>query len=85
MQERIQRIRAKRLARQQEEDGQQKGSRKPVHRRLDNGLGNDSDDESGRRLTQQAKPTRKAGKKALEAMARDQQRNKPQYAANPSG
>ncbi len=74
MQERVRRIRAKRLARQQEEDEQQSSSKKLVRRRLDHGSGNDSDDESGRRLTQQAKPTRKAGKKALEAMARDQQR-----------
>lgn len=33
-----------------------------------------SDDEGGRRLTQQAKPTRKASKKALEEMHRESQR-----------
>ncbi|KAM3075078.1 hypothetical protein ACMFMG_007464 [Clarireedia jacksonii] len=36
--------------------------------------GNDSEDEDGRRLTQQARPTRKASKKAIEEMHRETQR-----------
>lgn len=73
LQERVRRIREERLARQQEQETQQTKSNKTTRRR--NGdSGSDSDGESGRRLTQQAKPTRRAGKKALEAMARDQQR-----------
>lgn len=74
LQERIQRIRAERLARQQEEGEQQVKAKKISRRRVDQASGSDTDGENGRRLTQQAKPTRKAGKKALEAMARDQQR-----------
>jgi mediator of replication checkpoint protein 1 len=69
LQERIRRIRAERLARKEDEQAS-KDSRGHVQR----DSGSDTDDESGRRLTQQAKPTRRAGKKALEAIARDQQR-----------
>jgi mediator of replication checkpoint protein 1 len=47
---------------------------KATRRRGDEDPGSNSDGEGSRRLTQLAKPTRKAGKKALEAMARDQQR-----------
>jgi mediator of replication checkpoint protein 1 len=74
LQERVRRIREERLAKQQEEEAQQATSKKLARRLADQGSGTESDGESGRRLTQQAKPTRKAGKKALEAMARDQQR-----------
>lgn len=76
-QERVRRIRAERLAKQQEEQTQQekqKATSKAINRRLQQDEDSGSDGENGRRLTQQAKPTRKAGKKALEAMARDQQR-----------
>jgi len=68
---RLKRIRAGRLEKQKLEQ----------QRRAENALDadgdepeSDSDGENGRRLTQLAKPTRKASKKALEAMARDQQR-----------
>ncbi|KNG51541.1 mrc1-like domain-containing protein [Stemphylium lycopersici] len=74
VQERVQRIRQERLAKQQEAEAQQTKPKKSIRRRADEGSGSDSDGESGRRLTQQAKPTRRAGKKAMEAMARDQQR-----------
>lgn len=74
LQERVQRIRAERLAKQQQEQAQQTKTKKIAMRKADHGSGSDTDGESGRRLTQQAKPTRKAGKKAMEAMARDQQR-----------
>ena len=74
LQERVRRIREERLAKQREEEAQQAQSKKLARRLADQGSGSESDGESGRRLTQQAKPTRKAGKKALEAMARDQQR-----------
>ena len=69
--ERVERIRAERLAKQQEE---KKRRTKTTQQQQDAEPGSNSDDEGSRRLTQQAKPTRKAGKKALEAMARDQQR-----------
>ena len=74
LQERVRRIREERLLKQREEEAQQAQSKKLARRLADQGSGSESDGESGRRLTQQAKPTRKAGKKALEAMARDQQR-----------
>ncbi|KAH4908849.1 hypothetical protein HBI80_053020 [Parastagonospora nodorum] len=70
LQARVQRIRAERLAKKQEQEKSAKSSR----RQANQGSGSESDGESGRRLTQQAKPTRKAGKKAMELMARDQQR-----------
>ncbi|KAF1911121.1 MRC1-like domain-containing protein [Ampelomyces quisqualis] len=74
LQARIQRIRADRLAKKKEEEQtQQKGS-DPIRRRVQQDSGSDTDGENGRCLTQQAKPTRKAGKKAMELMARDQQR-----------
>jgi mediator of replication checkpoint protein 1 len=72
-QDRVRRIRAERLAREQAEAEQEK-AKKAARPQADRGSGDDSDGENSRRLTQQAKPTRKAGKKALEAMARDQQR-----------
>jgi mediator of replication checkpoint protein 1 len=74
LQERVRRIREERLAKQQEEETQQTKPKKLQRRRADQPSGSDTDGESGRKLTQQAKPTRRAGKKAMEAMARDQQR-----------
>ncbi|KAH7383262.1 MRC1-like domain-containing protein [Pyrenochaeta sp. MPI-SDFR-AT-0127] len=74
LQERVRRIRAERLAKQQEEENQHAKPTNASRRRVEQASGSDSDGENGRRLTQQAKPTRKAGKKAMEAMARDQQR-----------
>lgn len=75
LQTRVRRIRAERLARKkQEEEQAQRDESKSSRRRGQQESGSDSDGESGRRLTQQAKPTRKAGKKAMELMARDQQR-----------
>ncbi|USP81475.1 uncharacterized protein yc1106_08749 [Curvularia clavata] len=73
LQERVRRIREERLAKQQEQEAQPTKPKKTTRRR-NSDSGSDTDDESGRRLTQQAKPTRRAGKKAMEAMARDQQR-----------
>jgi mediator of replication checkpoint protein 1 len=73
LQARVRRIRAERLAKKEEEQAQQtdaNSSRRGAHQES----GSDSDGENGRRLTQQAKPTRRAGKKAMELMARDQQR-----------
>jgi mediator of replication checkpoint protein 1 len=43
-------------------------------RLIDRDSESDSDGENGRRLTQHARPTRRAGKKAMEQMTRDQQR-----------
>jgi mediator of replication checkpoint protein 1 len=71
LQERVKRIRAERLAKKQEDEQAQQ---KALRRRAQHDSGSESDGENGRRLTQQAKPTRKAGKKAMELMARDQQR-----------
>jgi mediator of replication checkpoint protein 1 len=73
LQERVKRIRAERLAKQREEETQQ-ATQKASKLSLNHGAETDSDGEIDRRLTQQSKPTRRAGKKALEAMARDQQR-----------
>jgi mediator of replication checkpoint protein 1 len=74
LQARVRRIRAERLAKKKEEEEAQQALAKAPRRRVDQDLGSGSDGEDGRRLTQQAKPTRKAGKKAMELMARDQQR-----------
>lgn len=69
--ERVKRIRAERLAKQiQENEKQTKIPRRSTNEESES----NSDGEDGRRLTQQSKPTRKAGKKAIEAMKRDQQR-----------
>ncbi|KAJ4295432.1 hypothetical protein N0V90_007444 [Kalmusia sp. IMI 367209] len=68
---RVERIRAERLAKRQEADQQRTES---ARQEEDDEPSSNSDGENSRRLTQQAKPTRRAGKKALEAMARDQQR-----------
>ncbi|KAG9187423.1 hypothetical protein G6011_05294 [Alternaria panax] len=74
LQERVRHIREERLAKQREEEAQQTKPKKIARRPADQGSGTESDGEGGRRLTQHAKPTRRAGKKAMEAMARDQQR-----------
>jgi mediator of replication checkpoint protein 1 len=73
LEERVRRIRAERVARAKDE-GKMQPQPKSVGKRFQQTSGSDTDDESGRRLTQQAKPTRRAGKKAMELMARDQQR-----------
>jgi mediator of replication checkpoint protein 1 len=74
LEERVRRIREERLAKQQEEEAQRTKPKKIARRRADQASGSDTDGESGRKLTQQAKPTRRAGKKAMEVIARDQQR-----------
>jgi mediator of replication checkpoint protein 1 len=77
LQARVSRIRAERLAKKKNEEEKLQTEQKDAkvsRRRLAQDSGSDTDGESGRRLTQQAKPTRKAGKKAMELMARDQQR-----------
>lgn len=74
LQERVERIRAERIAKQKEEQAQQEAQKKTTRRQAGRESGSDTDGEDGRRLTQHSKPTRRAGKKALEAMARDQQR-----------
>lgn len=73
LQERVRRIRAERLAKQKEEA--EKIALEKVSGRVSvQAASSDDEAEVDRRLTQQSKPTRRAGKKALEAMARDQQR-----------
>ncbi|KAF2874442.1 MRC1-like domain-containing protein [Massariosphaeria phaeospora] len=71
LEERVRRIRAERKLKQTQE--QNKRPRVP-QRQSDGESDSDPDGETGRRLTQHSRPTRKAGKKALEEMARDQQR-----------
>lgn len=73
MENRIKRIRAERRARQRKEQ-EQTTEPKKVTRRADQDSDSDPDGENGRRLTQQARPTRRAGKKAMEDIAREQQR-----------
>jgi len=73
LEERVCRIRAARLAKQHEDKAQQEHI-KIMRQHADEGPGSESDGENGRRLTQQARPTRRAGKKAMEEIARDQQR-----------
>ncbi|KAF1929917.1 uncharacterized protein M421DRAFT_418965, partial [Didymella exigua CBS 183.55] len=73
LQERVKRIRAERLARQQGAAAQPTQQNAPK-RSSEQDAASDDDAEVDRRLTQQSKPTRRAGKKAMEAMARDQQR-----------
>lgn len=73
LQERIKRIRAERLAKQQQEEAQL-AQQNASKRSIEPNAASDDDAEVDRRLTQQSKPTRRAGKKAMEAMARDQQR-----------
>lgn len=71
LEERIKRAREKRKAQQAEE--RQKEQQKSKHTHGSATSDADSDD-NGRRLTQQTRPTRKAGKKALEEMSRENQR-----------
>ncbi|KAF3051799.1 hypothetical protein E8E11_011373 [Didymella keratinophila] len=73
LQERVKRIRAERLAKQQEEAAQL-AQQNASKRSIEPSAASDDDAEVDRRLTQQSKPTRRAGKKAIEAMTRDQQR-----------
>jgi mediator of replication checkpoint protein 1 len=73
LQERVKRIRAQRQAAERKEREEAKRA-KNARRLADQESDSDPDGENGRRLTQQTRPTRKAGKKALEEMARDQQR-----------
>jgi mediator of replication checkpoint protein 1 len=73
LQERVKRIRAERLAKQQQEAAQL-AQQNAYKRSIEPNAASDDDAEVDRRLTQQSKPTRRAGKKAIEAMARDQQR-----------
>jgi mediator of replication checkpoint protein 1 len=74
--ERVERIRAERLARLAQDKKREEQKRAKIARReqAEDSDGRKSDGEDGRRLTQLTKPARKAGKKALEAMAREQQR-----------
>ncbi|KAH6604634.1 hypothetical protein Trco_006341 [Trichoderma cornu-damae] len=79
----VERKRQERLAREAEEE-----ARKAEHQALqeklasqleeldsgDDDLGGITDDEGGRRLTQEARPTRKASKKAIEELNRETQR-----------
>ena len=74
LQERIQRIRAKRLAKQREGGAEELRPSALARREEERDSDGDADIENDAQLTQHAKPTRKAGKKAMEAMARDQQR-----------
>ncbi|KAF2655229.1 hypothetical protein K491DRAFT_630538 [Lophiostoma macrostomum CBS 122681] len=73
LQERVKRIRAQRQAaeRKGREEAKTAANARPL---ADQESDSDPDGENGRRLTQQTRPTRKAGKRALEEMARDQQR-----------
>ncbi|KAF2277131.1 uncharacterized protein EI97DRAFT_310565 [Westerdykella ornata] len=75
LEERVRRIRAERVAAQAKE--RRKAARwNNAKENSSAGSESDSDGENGRRLTQQARPTRKAGKKAMEDIAREQQRIK---------
>jgi mediator of replication checkpoint protein 1 len=69
----IARKREERLAKDAEAERQKAERAARYHEELDDEV-EDGDDEAGRRLTQQARPTRKAGKKALEEMHRETQR-----------
>lgn len=72
LEERVRRIRAERLAKQKLQQKHKQPTK--AARRDREASESDSDGENGRRLTQQSRPTRKAGKKALEDIAREQQR-----------
>ncbi|KAF2465558.1 uncharacterized protein BDR25DRAFT_295138 [Lindgomyces ingoldianus] len=71
--ERTRKIRAERKRLQKEQHDQKKQQPRAGHD-ADQESDSDPDGENGRRLTQQSKPTRKASKKAMEEMAREQQR-----------
>jgi len=75
--------RQKRLAREAEEEARKAAERETVAEKDldpflvdsdDDNVSNITDDEGGHRLTQEARPTRKASKKALEEMNRETQR-----------
>ncbi|PTB69774.1 hypothetical protein BBK36DRAFT_1138192 [Trichoderma citrinoviride] len=79
----VERKRQERLAKEAEEEAR-KAERRALQEKLaseleeldsgDDDAGSITDDEGGRRLTQEARPTRKASKKALEEMNRETQR-----------
>lgn len=79
----VERKRQERLAKEAEEEAR-KAERRALQEKLaseledldsgDDDAGGITDDEGGRRLTQEARPTRKASKKALEEMNRETQR-----------
>lgn len=73
LEERVKRIRTERLAKQRQERETKKRA-KTTRRVSDEESESNSDGENSRRLTQQSKPTRKAGKKAMEAMVREQEK-----------
>jgi mediator of replication checkpoint protein 1 len=72
---RVKRIRAERKAKAQQSkvQEQEKRAKKTLQRGAQES-DSDLDGENGRKLTQQARPTRKASKKALEDISREQQR-----------
>ncbi|KAF2020921.1 hypothetical protein BU24DRAFT_11004 [Aaosphaeria arxii CBS 175.79] len=72
MKARVERIRAQRLAKEKSTSAKKQTHSKEAS--TDDETDSDPDGENGRRLTQQSRPTRKAGKKALEEMSREQQR-----------
>ncbi|KAH0498305.1 hypothetical protein TgHK011_005561 [Trichoderma gracile] len=79
----VERKRQERLAKEAEDEAR-KAERRALQEKLaseleqldsgDDDAGGITDDEGGRRLTQEARPTRKASKKALEEMNRETQR-----------
>ncbi|TFB04176.1 Mediator of replication checkpoint protein 1 [Trichoderma ghanense] len=79
----VERKRQERLAKEAEEEAR-RAERRALQEKLaseleeldsgDDDAGGITDDEGGRRLTQEARPTRKASKKALEEMNRETQR-----------
>ncbi|RFU72789.1 mediator of replication checkpoint 1 [Trichoderma arundinaceum] len=79
----VERKRQERLAREAEEEAR-KAERRALQEKLaseleeldsgDDDAGGITDDEGGRRLTQEARPTRKASKKAIEELNRETQR-----------
>ncbi|KAF2259759.1 hypothetical protein CC78DRAFT_620801 [Lojkania enalia] len=73
LEERVKRIRAERKAKQMAQQGRRKPKPQQL-RSMDPESDSDPDGETGRRLTQSTRPTRKAGKKALAEMSREQQR-----------